>query len=452
VKRAVRELGLVFVFLVGCGGASAATYYVSSSRGQDFNDGRSPRTPWKSIARVNRQRLAPGDRVFFRRGDVWRETLVPSSSGSETAVIIYGAYGQGSLPVLSGSDPISSSSWKRESEHLFSVARGRCPTILWRGQRVMSPAAAKALVDDETKWWFDRVQGRVFVWGESQPPAEVEAARREVNIENNDQSHVVYESLDLRQAQEGVRLYSWSTPVTDITVRDSMIATAPKVPGGKAVSAGVYVSVNKGSFSDIVIQNNWFIPHPSGLEHWGVYFVRGVKNFRIEGNFFARAGEDAVTVWHSSDGVIEHNTGGGNGENTIDVKDSHDIVVRGNQADGDTEYSIVVHGVDVPGSTYKVMVEANHSLRGGQGGKLSGGIALLFVHDCTVARNVVEKAYGEGILVHDAEHDSANQISSNVLIGNGSHQKSLPLVLQDSPGTWVYGNVDDSPDVMALRP
>ena len=70
-----------------------ATYYVSNS-GDDANDGLSPETAWKTIARVNQDTYIPGDKILFERGGEWENTtLQPQGSGSAEAYITIGAYG-----------------------------------------------------------------------------------------------------------------------------------------------------------------------------------------------------------------------------------------------------------------------------------------------------------------------------------------------------------------------
>ncbi len=68
------------------------TYYVSNS-GDDNADGKSPETAWKTIDRVNKHWLLPGDGVLFKRGDLWRGKQVLTMSG-----VSYGAYGEGDKP------------------------------------------------------------------------------------------------------------------------------------------------------------------------------------------------------------------------------------------------------------------------------------------------------------------------------------------------------------------
>lgn len=68
-------------------------YYISSSLGDDLNDGLSEDTPWQSFENLYEIDLEAGDRVLLRRGDVWHERLTVRGSGSEDAWIFVGAYG-----------------------------------------------------------------------------------------------------------------------------------------------------------------------------------------------------------------------------------------------------------------------------------------------------------------------------------------------------------------------
>ena len=73
------------------------TYYVSNA-GDDGNDGKSPETAWKTLARLSDAPLAPGDGVLFRRGDVFRGRVYTRPGVS------YGAYGTGEKPKFYGWD------------------------------------------------------------------------------------------------------------------------------------------------------------------------------------------------------------------------------------------------------------------------------------------------------------------------------------------------------------
>ena len=60
---------LSFSFLPIISDAWAATYYVYATNGNDRNNGTSPSTPWKTIAKVNASRFQPGNKILFERGE-----------------------------------------------------------------------------------------------------------------------------------------------------------------------------------------------------------------------------------------------------------------------------------------------------------------------------------------------------------------------------------------------
>ncbi|HTH27851.1 MAG TPA: right-handed parallel beta-helix repeat-containing protein [Sphingobium sp.] len=78
--------------------ATAASYHVDATRGDDGNDGLSGETAWKSLARLRDQALMPGDRVLLATGSVWREPLVIRRSGVEGAPISFSPMGDGPRP------------------------------------------------------------------------------------------------------------------------------------------------------------------------------------------------------------------------------------------------------------------------------------------------------------------------------------------------------------------
>ena len=79
---------------------SGTAYYVSNN-GKDYNDGRSPGTPWATLDKVNQAGqsgiLKPGDAVFFERGGLWRGYI------SCAVGVTYSAYGEGEKPRIYGS-------------------------------------------------------------------------------------------------------------------------------------------------------------------------------------------------------------------------------------------------------------------------------------------------------------------------------------------------------------
>ena len=82
-------------------------WYVSSSEGDNQNDGLSPETPVKSIPKVIRMQndgtIKPGDVILFKRGDEWHGKLSLTVSG-----LTLSAYGEGDKPRLLASIEVDS--------------------------------------------------------------------------------------------------------------------------------------------------------------------------------------------------------------------------------------------------------------------------------------------------------------------------------------------------------
>lgn len=76
------------------------SYFVDGQVGRDDAAGVTESTPWRTLKRIQRVRLMPGDRVLLRRGQSWEEPLRLTGSGTSVAPITIGAYGQGPRPVI----------------------------------------------------------------------------------------------------------------------------------------------------------------------------------------------------------------------------------------------------------------------------------------------------------------------------------------------------------------
>src|SRR4051812_45427688 len=81
---------------------SAAVYYVDSVSGSDVQSGLSASSAWNTLSRAALAPLAPGDYVLLKRGGIWHEPLVVSSSGAPDLPINIGAYGSGATPLIDG--------------------------------------------------------------------------------------------------------------------------------------------------------------------------------------------------------------------------------------------------------------------------------------------------------------------------------------------------------------
>lgn len=97
-----KKLKLIFTILLFLSINGYSTDYYVSATGNDAQAGTSEATAWQTIAKVNTQTLSAGDRVLFRRGDVFYGKLIVKNGGNSSNRIIYGSYGIGAKPVITG--------------------------------------------------------------------------------------------------------------------------------------------------------------------------------------------------------------------------------------------------------------------------------------------------------------------------------------------------------------
>lgn len=103
----------IFVLLISI--VSGEEYYISSSIGNDNNDGLSESTPWRTISKLNNQPLIPGDKILFKSSDSWRlplDSYINFKSGNESDYITYTSYGKGDKPLFLGSVVTIKSEWR----------------------------------------------------------------------------------------------------------------------------------------------------------------------------------------------------------------------------------------------------------------------------------------------------------------------------------------------------
>ncbi len=92
------------------------TYYVSSSEGNDANDGLSPARAWATVGKVNETEVPDGSVILFRRGDVWNRAGRLHSKSNVT----FSAYGEGEKPVFAWYiDASASSDWTEVGKNLY---------------------------------------------------------------------------------------------------------------------------------------------------------------------------------------------------------------------------------------------------------------------------------------------------------------------------------------------
>ncbi|KAB7729364.1 hypothetical protein F5984_17220 [Rudanella paleaurantiibacter] len=104
-----------------------STYYLSST-GRDSNNGLTIDSPFQTLDRINSVILKPGDKVLFRRGDIFRGTLRIQQSGTAVNPIIFDAYGSGEKPTIAASTTLSG--WTQVSGNIWQASCPSCNSVV----------------------------------------------------------------------------------------------------------------------------------------------------------------------------------------------------------------------------------------------------------------------------------------------------------------------------------
>ena len=149
---------------------------------------------------------------------------------------------------------------------------------------------------------------------------------------------------------------------------------------------------------------------------------------------------------------------GGNAENTIDVKNSHDILISGNTCSNDGEANIVVHEIDSNhiDPSYNIIVENNKCITGGQGDRMDqgyriyAGIYVNYTKSAVVRYNWVERAFRCRHLSWKTWNQKQTTTRSTEILflncGTGTGDSPQGgIELGDCFGTKVYNNYDIQP-------
>ncbi len=192
--------------------SSAADYYVNAAGGNDGNSGQSSAAPWRTVAKVNAVSFAPGDRIFFARGGIWRESLMPRTSGVAGSPITFGAYGSGAAPVLAGSNDLTGYTWRKSvsgTNTYYGYASGiEPPDVVWLNGAPCTRGTAGSLADHQWDWNNRDSLGfsTVYIRDDSGMPGVsgvlVESAARDYTVFASGKSYLTFENLEVRHTDD----------------------------------------------------------------------------------------------------------------------------------------------------------------------------------------------------------------------------------------------------------
>jgi len=277
---------------------SCTTFYVSPF-GNDHARGSSPGEAWRTVNRVNRQKLKAGDSVLFERGATWREQLRIRNSGIPGKPIVFSSYGNGPAPCLLGSESCdmftytgSKNIWVTNKRFRKLSRRYSASIYITTGDTVIWGSKEKKLYDlkssSNTPFDWSWHRGRIYFTSPEDPNLQhlvLEASQRNNCIYLRNAAHINIDSLDLRYARR--RNISCNNErrfreLHGLSIRNCRISYVGVKNGASAY--GVFTF-----YSDLLIENCIF--HDCGRRaiSYTVYRESGglhLQNILIQNNIF----------------------------------------------------------------------------------------------------------------------------------------------------------------------
>ncbi|UCE73642.1 MAG: right-handed parallel beta-helix repeat-containing protein, partial [Methanomassiliicoccales archaeon] len=388
--RIKRILGCFFSIIVISSPLFAGTvYYVNITGGDDSSLGTSEATAWKTIAKVNSQSFSPGDKILFKRGEVWREPLIIPSSGTAGSPITFGAYGNGNKPVINGAN--ATNAWRNLGSNIWYVISVNEPSQIFfngvRGNKQTSPTK----IISEYDWYWDN--GFLCVYSVSNPDTayanqgvEISDSSGESCITVNGKDYITIENLELKNPQcHGINIWNSDNCI----IQDCLISRTTK--------RGIYAGCGTGNHSNYgTIRRNTI--HHCGVElstpEHGIYIDKGCNSWKIYKN-------EVYSCWNSGIMILGNN----------DVKIYQNYLHENN-----VEHS------DGHGDIYLSAWDAN-------------------ISNANVYYNIIKTDTYSIRCEHNGSHTISANIYNNVIYGNGSSSKSYIVYLRYTKGTNFKNNI-----------
>ena len=348
----------LFVLLLSFSLCAQNQYYLSSSTGNDNNNG-SQNQPWKTLSKISNTTLGPGDTVYFKKGDTFRGHYVVNGSGTEGNPITFKSYGSGNQPVISGSNHDDGGGDFREAilvenednmifedleiQNHRTTSRSDVGDLVSFGIQVISSSAGTKNNFTFRDMTFKNVYGLSWV-----DPGDQDA------FNAFEVSGLTFKS-------------SWAGIINDVVVEDSYFTDLQRI--------GIHIKNTSGKTSDkrntnIVVRRNEFFQ----IGGTCVLPIR-TENCLIENNIFNQPGAktndkmigrgSAVWNWYSINTIVQYNQA----INAKGILDSHGIHVDHSNIDTFIQYNLMqdCEGgfVEILGGNQRAVYRFNISINDG---------------------------------------------------------------------------------------
>jgi hypothetical protein len=377
---------------------------VDASAGNDSNDGLSPTTAWRTIAKVNASSFSPGNSILFKSGDTWREQLNIQNSGSSGNPITFGSYGSGNAPIISGADLLTSFT---SCSGYYCASVSTQPNQIFRdGSRLTPVSVENQLATGD--WWWNSTASTVYVY-DNPTGHTIEASQRNYAVYGFLKSYVTISGLQTQMAQQ-YGIYEFGTGTTGLTF--SGILTQNNYTSGLRVeqasnavvtqSTAAYNGDNGFSFANV--------PAPL-VDHVIAHHNGQFSNYCCD----AGIKFDASAYGNGTNATVQYSASYSNGLST------NTNVVQGIWAD------TVGDGVTFQYNLVHDNLQAGLTLEADSNGKILYNV---------VYNNGVGNSYGSGIGITSG--NGANR--GNLVYGNTVYNNGRGIVVYGDSGTGHCSN------------
>jgi len=336
-----------------------ATYYVDKTTGDDGDDGLSEGNAWETLGKVNGETFSPGDLILLKRGEVWRESLNPPSSGDSTAQIVFSAYGTGDAPQINGAD--LKTTWALHGVHanLYSTTHAasassvnqlfedgtRLTPVAWDTDIATTYASMSA-----GTWTFDDPNNLLYCWASDDADPDthaMEVTKRQYNLRIDDVEYVTFADLDLYICyQASLILDTAAEPLGNIYFQDceahAWVTGAVEWQWNAAARIGCTIRRNvlhdyagtviagtircafENVGGDIVVEHNEFYDGDHAL------WIRYASSLRVRYNYSHDNNDDFAYVTDIDDVDCCCNWSINDGDDGFDLQNCDDALVYNN--------------------------------------------------------------------------------------------------------------------------
>ena len=362
-------------------------YYIDAVNGNDANDGKTPQTAWKTLAKLNSITINAGNKLLFRTGQKWYGKLEIKNSGTQENPIVIGSYGTGAKPVLSALGTVqirenNHNGQAEDNEWIPYNATGNegigiqfkepvnDPNNTWiamilnehpyrikiNGQEVVGAFDSTEL-GSRFKWHYNIDKpGTVFYYYGNDKPNQIETSILNTPLYIHDNAWVTVKNIELEGGY-----------VAGVFVEKADHITLHNVTTGNMAKQGIYVLATNASARDIKIENCTIDSHYTvdysmatpNLEKngrttttrgapEGIIFSGGVQDSVISGNFIKNWTHANINMSAENDEVLANNKVYKNTLTAPDIAYGGRIGLDGKNAYNNEFYNNTIDNIKAP--------------------------------------------------------------------------------------------------------